>query len=468
MIWKTISRLSLVSVMIFLFGVGFYFRFANLSWPDYTADELHTLGDGLRWANHDTFMSVRHHTFRHPIPSSAHPFLFPLLNGWVFRYVTNELPWGRIVSALSGLITVFVVYLIGQNLYSKKVGLIGALLLVLSPYHTHFSRDAHFDSFMTLLTTMLAYIYYLKIFQGKRLLWLAGIIAGLIVSTKYSGGAVFIWLGLMMLFLKKYMTFSFGLFWLLAGIIFLIFNDPGAYLDGILHPSDTKYLLSIRDYGELIVKSLPYYFDIFNHLTGLLVLVMFLFWVIGFIKKRQKEDVFLFCWFIGLMPVIIFHLAGVGGEYGMLLLLPPFYLMVARYLFSIKKTYFNGLLIIGLIEILIKDYNYGYYQKKLPYRRDDSPYNRLLKNHVYGDVVEYLNNRSEEKSNVFLLPQINYPLFALRKDLTWSYYGDMVNFDYAVVESEDLLKNIANKEKLKIFENNQDGIVVHREIWRLK
>lgn len=477
MTWNKIRKLGLTLVIVSLFSIGFYFRFANLGWPDYTADEMHTLGDGLRWVNNDAYMSVRHHTFRHPTPSSAHPFLFPLLNGLIFRYVTAELSWGRMISAISGLITVLVIYLIGKNLYSKRIGLIGALLLILSPYHTHFSRDAHFDSFMTLLTTLLAYVFGLTLFKGKKLSWLAGIIAGLIVSTKYSGWVIFLWLtvsGLILIFrrhgygLTKNRLISGFFFGAFLGATFLVFNDPGAYLDGILHPSDTKYLLPIQDYGEFIVKSLPYYLNIFVRLTGVSMVFLFISFIVGFIKKREREDIFLVCWFIGLAPVMIFHLVGVGGEYGLLLLLPPFYLMAVKYLSGLKKELFAGLLVIMLIEILARDYNYGYYQKKLPYRREGSPYNRLLRNHVYGDVVTYSNNNLEKKANVFLLPQTDYPLFALRKDLTWSYYGNVANFDYAIVEDESLLQNIADKNKLKTFTGNQDGITIHREIWRLK
>ena len=63
--------------------------------------------------------------------------------------------WGvRLPAAFWGILSVLGIYLIGSNLFGKKVGLISAALLTLSPWHLQYSRAA-FE--VTLLLFLLIY-----------------------------------------------------------------------------------------------------------------------------------------------------------------------------------------------------------------------------------------------------------------------------------------------------------------------
>lgn len=67
--------------------------------------------------------------------------------------------WGvRLPSALAGIISVYLIYLIGKKLYSDKVGLWSAFLLAVTPWHLMLSRPA-FEANLA-LTFLLTGLYF--------------------------------------------------------------------------------------------------------------------------------------------------------------------------------------------------------------------------------------------------------------------------------------------------------------------
>ncbi len=99
--------------------------------------------------------------------------------------------WGvRLPAAFWGVLTVFGVYLLGANLFGKRVALISAVLLALSPWHLQYSRAA-FE--VTLLLFLLVFgCYFFLSFQKRRFnLTLSAILFGLTPYT-YSTASVFV------------------------------------------------------------------------------------------------------------------------------------------------------------------------------------------------------------------------------------------------------------------------------------
>ena len=95
----------------------------------------------------------------------------------------------RLVGAACGVVTVYLVYVVGKRLYGVSSGLLAALFLALCPIHV---RDSHFgkvDIPMTCLMVLTA-ILALEVHRRGRLrdYLLAGAVAGLAASTKYSAG----------------------------------------------------------------------------------------------------------------------------------------------------------------------------------------------------------------------------------------------------------------------------------------
>ncbi|MDR7459038.1 MAG: glycosyltransferase family 39 protein [Armatimonadota bacterium] len=87
---------------------------------------------------------------RHPLAQiitlvaqrDAHPPLFYfMLRGWMTFVGDTEFRL-RLLSVLGGLLTVGLTYLLGARLISAQVGLLGAFLLAISPFHVQASQEA--------------------------------------------------------------------------------------------------------------------------------------------------------------------------------------------------------------------------------------------------------------------------------------------------------------------------------------
>lgn len=98
----------------------------------------------------------------------------------------------RIVTALTGMLGVFLMYLLGKNLRNEKVGLIAALLLATSLGYVSYAHFAMMEILMLVLVmgTTFFFFRYLENLTPRYLHW-ASFIGGLAVSTKYNA-ALFI------------------------------------------------------------------------------------------------------------------------------------------------------------------------------------------------------------------------------------------------------------------------------------
>jgi len=94
---------------------------------------------------------------------------------------------GRGMVALSGMLTVLLVYCTARKIYNRRTGFLAALLFSVSPTHI---RNSHFiapDVLMILVVMASFYFSYQILLQGKLQGYLlAGLLAGLAASTKYN------------------------------------------------------------------------------------------------------------------------------------------------------------------------------------------------------------------------------------------------------------------------------------------
>ncbi len=83
--------------------------------------------------------------------------------GKVFGYSEIAL---RMPSVLFGVITIYLVYLIGKRLVSKKVGLLAALLLSINPLHIYYSQEARMYS-LAALAVSLNMLFFINLIKGN-------------------------------------------------------------------------------------------------------------------------------------------------------------------------------------------------------------------------------------------------------------------------------------------------------------
>jgi mannosyltransferase len=124
-------------------------RFLRLS-PGLFGDEVYSLDV----ANHrlGTILRILERTDTHP------PLSYFLLHFWMRVFGSSEVAV-RSLSALFGVGTVLMLYLLGRLLWDSATGLIAALMLSLSDFNVQFSHNARMYALMTFLATASFYFF---------------------------------------------------------------------------------------------------------------------------------------------------------------------------------------------------------------------------------------------------------------------------------------------------------------------
>lgn len=130
----------------------------------------------------------------------AHPLLFQTVLA-VADLAGMEGTAARPIAAVTGMLAVAVVFLLGRLLYGTRAGLLAALFMALMPYHVLVSRQILLDGPMTLFATLVLYLVARFARSGKPdWLYAAGAALGLTFLAKETGivllGAVYAFLAL--------------------------------------------------------------------------------------------------------------------------------------------------------------------------------------------------------------------------------------------------------------------------------
>ena len=86
----------------------------------------------------------------------------------------------RLLSVLFGVITIWVIYLLGKKMLDVKHGLICAFLLAISPFHIWYSTEAK-NNAMVIFFTVLIFVSYANLLENGRWKWvIVATIAGVL------------------------------------------------------------------------------------------------------------------------------------------------------------------------------------------------------------------------------------------------------------------------------------------------
>ncbi len=161
---------------ILLFGIALCalaVRLWHFNDVGYNSDEAVYSGQGAGIA-HDPQLAPYFPVFR------AHPLFFQSLVA--IGYELNQGDWfGRALAIGFGVLTVLATFELGRLLYGTRVGLVGAAVLALMPYHVLVSRQLLLDGPQTFFTTVTLCLL-VRFARSGRTLWLWGAGAGLGLS----------------------------------------------------------------------------------------------------------------------------------------------------------------------------------------------------------------------------------------------------------------------------------------------
>jgi mannosyltransferase len=213
------SRPIILLGLVLLLGAAL--RIYNLGTESYWVDEIFTVVEGQQSVK-QILMSGR---LDQP-PAYYLPF-----HVWIQTFGTTEVST-RFFSALIGVSSLALIYLIGERLFGKDVGLIGAFLMAISNFQIAYSQEARFYAFFQFATLLSFLSLIIALKSGKAVHFLLYVMASVVMLFSHTFG-IFILIAqnlFIVMHLKKYKHLMIS--WLVCQI--LISFIFGCYLYSIL------------------------------------------------------------------------------------------------------------------------------------------------------------------------------------------------------------------------------------------
>ncbi|HVO75445.1 MAG TPA: glycosyltransferase family 39 protein [Ignavibacteriaceae bacterium] len=309
---------------------------------------------------------------------------YQVLLFYVIKYFGDTDIWLRLPSALAGILSVYMIYLLGVKLFSAKEGLIAAALTGVTWCPVYFSQEARVYSFLLLFSIVSMFFWIDLITESASLkskpyfIVSAYVISAVITISLHYFGLLLIALqfsGMLFYFLikKKHLKY----FLIAYGIIFILFIPFIRPLLIDFNPSFKIYIDSPTPFS--FIKVLLFFFNNsswFLELGG--ALYLFLILKIIYDKSRNGKNrsdfnlVILFLWL--LIPFLVSYIISVLflpvlTERNLIISLPAVLLIFSHALIRlplgllIKKSFIVSVICLFLFHLVVKTKYYETYEK---------------------------------------------------------------------------------------------------------
>lgn len=220
------------------------------------------------------------------------PYLYFFIMNIMFSIFGDTSIVARIPSAIFGIATVWMMYKLGKEAYSKNVGLIAALLFTFNEYAIFHSQDARAYSFCLffLLLSYYRFIIFLKDDTKKNMIWFA-VSTGLLLNVNFFSVLNVATQGLILLFvlfsLDKTERVSYLKKLLITAGIILLFFLPNAYKFYLLSQFKSSWIPAPTNDGLTnILKEFISASELLVFIYGLL----FTFFIIKVFNQKHTKN----------------------------------------------------------------------------------------------------------------------------------------------------------------------------------
>src|SRR3989344_6459745 len=360
---------------------------------------------------------------KYPIGDYHPPGYFLLLWVWSHIFGFSEIAV-RLPSALLGVGTVVLTYLIGKNLFNKKIAITASLLLAVSPLSIYYSQEARMYSLATFAVSLLSY-FFIQLLNGKKWSFVGYALAGILVL--YSDYVVYLIFPVHFLFLIitqrnlliKLLTSVFisTLFFLPWINVVLAQTEEGMKAKSALPLwSSVAGGADLKNIGLVPIKFIfgRISFDnkILYGLLSTLFIFMYGYIVVQAIKKFNKNILFLCIWILLPFIMVIFISIFIPflSYFRLIFVLPPLFILIGRGLDimpdKISKILFTVLILASL-------YFLSMYYFNPKFQREDWK----------GAALFMDNNQIENSIILFEDKHVLFPFIYYKKDLSNSFAG---------------------------------------------
>lgn len=282
----------------------------------------------------------------------GYPPLFFYLSAVLVHIFGPQLHVLRAISVVFGSLSVCIVYLLGKELFDRRVGLLSAVFLSLSSFHILYSRilmTEGLEIFLILMSVLFFVKGYLKQ-KNNVYLCASGVFIGLSISTKYLALTIYIALILLLLWTHRSWKFLFKKDFLLIVFVSLIVFLPTLVSLALNRANPIWYWMNLPfqeptrrsiPIFELIIRGYENYMNLIMRgmqslswaPSYLIISSIFLFAAvfynfIGMLKSHKNESL-LICFFaVNALTTFLFPLRHI---YYLLYSIPFYYIMLSHF-----------------------------------------------------------------------------------------------------------------------------------------
>lgn len=230
--------------------------------------------------------------------ADIHPLLYyTTLNGWM-RIFGQSVALVRLYSVFAGLLTIAVVYRLAADMFTRRVGLVAAIIVALAPFHIQYSQEARMYALLTLILLLATWAYWRGWHTERRGWWIAfGVLAALAMYSQQLAAFYLVALGLTPVVTRQWRKvvptgFAAGL----ALLIYLpwLLNLPGqldklqAYY-WIQRPSILRPLLTLRTFAT-VGLDYPAPWSLLGFVVGMILPVFLVLQVVLRGRRMRKTE----------------------------------------------------------------------------------------------------------------------------------------------------------------------------------
>jgi mannosyltransferase len=129
---------------------------------------FYDLGGESYWYDEIIMVRVAQDNIWAIIEGGRPPLYIILSHFWIKLFGTGEVAT-RSLSAIFGVASIPLIYLIGKELFDRKVGLIGAFLMAISQFQIYYSQDFRYYSLFALVT-LLSYYFFVIALRNRNII----------------------------------------------------------------------------------------------------------------------------------------------------------------------------------------------------------------------------------------------------------------------------------------------------------
>ena len=322
--------------------------------------------------------------------SGEMPLHYVLASYWTKIFGLSEFKF-RLFSALFGVLSIYMIFVVGKMMFNPKVGLISAFILAINHQHIAYSQEARSYAFIIFFTLLSIYFLIKSLKQNNWASWLLYSLCSIIlIYTHYLTFFILMFQYLYIIiywkpykkYLKNAFISAFGIFlayvpWL--AVLFKQLMNSGYNYSAVYKPTlsnfayimiqmnswispDSQTRVALRNMNFSAVSSNGWL--IISSVLGIALLLGMLF-ILGLFKKNSpsnkkigRNKVFLALWFaipifVPLILSIIFPSASITGIVRYILFATPaYYILAARGASELGKFTRISLILIILLSII--------------------------------------------------------------------------------------------------------------------